>query len=349
MPFPIERPRRLRRTESLRRLVRETRLSADMLIQPLFIVPGRGVRRPIPTLPGEHHLSADAAAEEARVLADLGVRAVLLFGLPEDKDAQGSGAFAENGVVQEAVRAIKAAVPEMIVITDTCLCEYTDHGHCGVLTKDGRDVENDPTLEILAKTAVSQAAAGADVVAPSDMMDGRVAAIRAALDQAGFSSVAIFSYAAKYASSFYGPFRVAADSAPAHGDRRSYQMDPANAREAMREIALDLEEGADALILKPAIAYLDIIHEARQRFDVPIAAYNVSGEFGMVKAAAAQGWIDERRAVFEILTGIVRAGANMIITYFARDVARWLREEQGLAAAAQDVTSRERTLLGMAR
>jgi porphobilinogen synthase len=309
-----------------------------MLIQPLFIVPGRGIRRPISTLPGENHLSVDAAAEEAQALMDLGVRATLLFGLPEHKDGQGSGAFADDGIVQEAVRAIKAAAPDMTVITDTCLCEYTDHGHCGVLNADG-SVENDPTLEILARTAVSQAAAGADVVAPSDMMDGRVGAMRSALDLAGLESVPIFSYASKYASAFYGPFRVAAESAPSHGDRRSYQMDPANAREAMREIELDLEEGADALILKPAISYLDIIHEARQRFDVPIAAYNVSGEFAMVKAAAAQGWLDERRAVIEILTGIARAGANMLITYHARDLAKWLREGLTDTDAASTTTS----------
>lgn len=341
MSFPTERPRRLRRTEPLRRLVRETRLSADMLIQPLFIVPGQGVRRPIPTLPGEHHLSVDMLPREVETLAELGITAVLLFGLPEWKDAQGSGAFAADGIIQRAVRTIKAAVPELTVITDTCLCEYTDHGHCGILTNDGWDVDNDLTCEVLARTAVSQAEAGADIVAPSDMMDGRVGAIRRALDEAGHPSVAIFSYAAKYASAFYGPFRVAAESAPAYGDRRSYQMDPANAREAMREIALDLAEGADALILKPAIAYLDIIHEARRRFDVPIAAYNVSGEFAMVKAAAAQGWLDERRVVLEMLTGIARAGADMLITYFARDVARWLRED-----ASMTVTKRPAAVLG---
>ena len=323
--------RRLRRTEGLRRLVRETRLSVEDLIYPLFITHGTGVRREVPSMPGVYQLSVDQLPAEIEELRRLGIGAVLLFGIPEHKDELASGAYDEHGVVQEAVRAIKRHDPEMIVITDVCNCEYTSHGHCGVLV--GGEIANDPTLELLARTAVSHAAAGADMVAPSDMMDGRVLAIRRALDEAGFIETPILSYAAKFASAFYGPFRDAAESAPAFGDRRSHQMDPANRREALREIETDLEEGADAIIVKPALAYLDVVALARERFDVPIAAYNVSGEYAMVKAAARNGWIDERRVVLEVLTGIRRAGAGMIITYHAKDVARWLREGAGTEAA----------------
>jgi porphobilinogen synthase len=326
MPFPLHRPRRLRRTEALRRLTRETRLSVDQLVYPLFVTAGRGVHDQVASMPGVYHWSADTVAAEAERVAALGIPAVLLFGLPEHKDEVGSGAFAPDGVVQQATRAIKRAVPDLLVIADTCLCEYTSHGHCGVLAgPDNPDVRNDPTLELLARTAVSQAEAGVDVVAPSDMMDGRVGALRRALDEHGFEHVAILSYAAKYASAFYGPFREAADSAPQFGDRRTYQMDPPNLREALREITLDIEEGADAVMVKPALAYLDVVRAARERFDVPLAAYNVSGEYSMVKAAAANGWLDERRVTLEILTGIARAGADIIITYHAKDVARWLR------------------------
>jgi porphobilinogen synthase len=323
--------RRLRRTEGLRRLVRETRLSVEDLIYPLFITHGTGVRREVPSMPGVYQLSVDQLPAEIEELRRLGIGAVLLFGIPEHKDELASGAYDEHGVVQEAVRAIKRHDPEMIVITDVCNCEYTSHGHCGVLV--GGEIANDPTLELLARTAVSHAAAGADMVAPSDMMDGRVLAIRRALDEAGFIETPILSYAAKFASAFYGPFRDAAESAPAFGDRRSHQMDPANRREALREIETDLEEGADAIIVKPALAYLDVVALARERFDVPIAAYNVSGEYAMVKAAARNGWIDERRVVLEVLTGIRRAGAGMIITYHAKDVACWLREGAGTKAA----------------
>ncbi|MBX6340916.1 MAG: porphobilinogen synthase [Thermomicrobiaceae bacterium] len=323
--------RRLRRTEGLRRLVRETRLSTDDFIYPLFVVAGRGIQREVPSMPGVHQLSVDRLPFAVEELRRLGIHAVLLFGIPETKDELASGAYDEHGVVQEAVRAIKASDPDLVVITDVCNCEYTSHGHCGVLV-DGY-VANDPTLELLARTAVSHAAAGADVVAPSDMMDGRVLAIRAALDAQGFTEVPILSYAAKYASAFYGPFRDAAESAPQFGDRRSHQMDPGNRREAFREIETDLEEGADAIIVKPALAYLDIVAGARERFDVPIAAYNVSGEYAMVKAAARNGWIDERRVTLETLTAIKRAGANLIITYHAKDAARWLREESEATAA----------------
>jgi len=323
--------RRLRRTEGLRRLVRETRLSVEDLIYPLFITHGTGVRREVPSMPGVYQLSVDQLPAEIEELRRLGIGAVLLFGIPEHKDELASGAYDEHGVVQEAVRAIKRHDPEMIVITDVCNCEYTSHGHCGVLV--GGEIANDPTLELLVRTAVSHAAAGADMVAPSDMMDGRVLAIRRALDEAGFIETPILSYAAKFASAFYGPFRDAAESAPAFGDRRSHQMDPANRREALREIETDLEEGADAIIVKPALAYLDVVALARERFDVPIAAYNVSGEYAMVKAAARNGWIDERRVVLEVLTGIRRAGAGMIITYHAKDVACWLREGAGTEAA----------------
>jgi porphobilinogen synthase len=326
MPFPLHRLRRLRRSDALRRLVRETRLSVDQLVYPLFVAAGYGAPREVSSMPGVYQWPVETVADEARRVADLGIPAVILFGLPESKDELGSGAFAPDGVVQQASRAIKRAVPDLLVIADTCLCEYTSHGHCGRLAgPNDPDVCNDPTLELLARTAVSQAEAGVDVVAPSDMMDGRVGAIRRALDEHGFQHVPILSYAAKYASAFYGPFREAADSAPQFGDRRTYQMDPPNVREAMREIALDLEEGADAIMVKPALAYLDVIRAARERFDAPLAAYNVSGEYAMVKAAAANGWLDERRIALEILTGIVRAGADIIITYHAKDVARWLR------------------------
>jgi porphobilinogen synthase len=322
--FPTTRLRRLRRSPASRALVRETRLSPEQLLAPLFVRKGKGLREPIGSLPGVARLSPDEAVAEAQELRALGVPAVLLFGLPERKDDTGSEAWDDGAAVQEAVRAFKKGVPEVLVMTDVCLDEYTSHGHCGVI-RDG-EVDNDATLPLLAKTAVSHVRAGADVVAPSDMMDGRVAAIRAGLDGAGLAQAAILAYSAKTASAFYGPFREAADSAPKFGDRRGYQMDPANRREAMREIALDLEEGADAVMVKPALAYLDVIREARERFDAPIAAYNVSGEYAMVKAAAANGWIDERRIVLEILTGIVRAGADFVLTYHARDAAKWLKE-----------------------
>ncbi|HEY2797755.1 MAG TPA: porphobilinogen synthase [Thermoanaerobaculia bacterium] len=322
--FPSTRLRRLRRTPASRALVRETRLSAEQLIAPLFVRKGKGLREPISSLPGVSRLSPDEAVAEAQELRGLGVPAVLLFGLPERKDETGSEAWDDGAAVQEAVRRLKQAVPDLLVATDVCLDEYTSHGHCGVI-RDG-EVDNDATLPLLARVAQSHARAGTDVVAPSDMMDGRVAAIRAALDGAALPHVAILAYSAKSASAFYGPFREAADSAPKFGDRRGYQMDPANRREAMREIALDLDEGADAVMVKPALAYLDVIHEARRRFDAPIAAYNVSGEYAMVKAAAANGWIDERRIALEILTGIVRAGADFVLTYHARDAATWLRD-----------------------
>ncbi len=323
MTFPTQRPRRLRRSERLRAMVRETRLTPDRLIYPLFVAPGKGVRREIGSLPGCFHLSVDEAAKEAREVEDLGIAGVILFGLPEAKDPEGTHGYAENGVVQQATRAIRAACPDLLVVTDVCLCEYTSHGHCGLI--EGEEVLNDPTLDLLARMAVSHAAAGAHVVAPSDMMDGRVAAIRRALDAARFTDVSILSYAAKYASGFYGPFREAADSAPQFGDRRGYQMDPANAREALREVRLDVEEGADMVMVKPALAYLDVIRAVRDACDVPVAAYNVSGEYSMVKAAAQRGWIDEKRVVLETLTSIARAGADVILTYHAKDFVRWTR------------------------
>ena len=321
--FPAMRMRRMRRGAPMRRLVRETTLAPSDFIYPMFIVPGARSRTEVGSMPGVFQVSADEALREVGEAAELGVSGIILFGLPSAKDAMGSEAYAADGVTQQAVRTIKAAYPEMLVVTDVCLCEYTDHGHCGVL--DGAHVVNDATLDLLARTAVSHAEAGADVVAPSDMMDGRVAAIRAALDDAGFSGTPILSYAAKYASAFFGPFREAADSAPQFGDRRGYQMDPANAREAMREIELDVNEGADAIMVKPALPYLDIIARARRRFDLPLAAYNVSGEYAMVKAAAHAGWLDEERVVLEALTGIKRAGADVILTYHALEAARWLR------------------------
>jgi porphobilinogen synthase len=323
MTFPTQRPRRLRSTERLRGMVRETRLTPERLVYPLFAAPGEGVRKEISSLPGCFHLSADQAAREAHEVESLGIGGVILFGLPSAKDAQGSQGYAEDGVVQKAVRAIRAECRDLIVMTDVCLCEYTSHGHCGLI-EDG-EVQNDPTLGLLARMAVSHARAGAHVVAPSDMMDGRVGAIRTALDADGFSGTAILSYAAKYASAYYGPFREAADSAPQFGDRRGYQMDPANAREALREVRLDLEEGADMVMVKPALAYLDVIRAVRELVDVPVAAYNVSGEYAMVKAAAARGWIDEERVAKETLVSIARAGADIILTYHAKDFARWTK------------------------
>jgi porphobilinogen synthase len=321
MPFPTERPRRLRRGERLRALVRETRLSPAQLIYPLFVAPGSGYRREIPSLPGCFQLSAEEAAREAREVESLGIAGVILFGLPKGKDPLGSEGYADDGVVQEATRAIRAACRELLVITDVCLCEYTSHGHCGVV--EGDQVQNDPTLDLLSRMALSHVRAGAHIVAPSDMMDGRVGAIRRALDGAGFADTAILSYAAKYASAFYGPFREAADSAPQFGDRRGYQMDPANVREALKEVRLDVAEGADIVMVKPALPYLDVIRAVRESVDLPVAAYNVSGEYAMVKAAAQKGWIDEKRIVLETLTSIRRAGADIILTYHAKDFARW--------------------------
>jgi porphobilinogen synthase len=321
MSFPIQRPRRLRSTERLRGIVRETRLTPERLVYPLFVAPGGGLRKEISSLPGCFHLSPDEAAREAREVETLGIGGVILFGLPSAKDDKGSEGYAEDGVVQKAVRAIRAECRDLLVVTDVCLCEYTSHGHCGLV--EGGEVQNDPTLELLARMAVSHARAGAHVIAPSDMMDGRVGAIRKALDAGGFSGTPILSYAAKYASAYYGPFREAADSAPQFGDRRGYQMDPANAREALREVRLDLEEGADMVMVKPALAYLDVIRAVREAVDVPVAAYNVSGEYAMVKAAAARGWIDEERIVKETLVSIARAGADIILTYHAKDFARW--------------------------
>jgi len=325
--FPTVRMRRLRRNARLRGLVRETEVSPAHLIMPLFVRPGEGVRKPIETMPGNFQLSVDELVKDVAELDALGVPAVLLFGIPDVKDEAATSAYDDAGIVQQAVRAIRKTTPAMLVVTDVCLCAYTDHGHCGIVVthRGEKVVDNDRTLALLAKQALSHARAGADVVAPSDMMDGRVEAIRQALDVEGFADVAIMSYAAKVASSFYGPFREAAESAPQFGDRRSYQMDPANAREAMREIALDIDEGADVLMVKPALAYLDVIRRARERFDVPIAAYNVSGEFAAVKAAAERGWLDEQSVAVEILTAIRRAGADVIITYWAADVARWTR------------------------
>ncbi len=318
------RHRRLRRTEGLRRLVAETRLSPADFVYPLFVTHGQGVREEIESMPGQCRISIDQVPREADDLRALSIPAVLLFGLPAVKDEQGSEAYADGGIVQDAVRAFKQAAPNLVVITDVCLCEYTSHGHCGIIV-DG-DVDNDRTLGLIARTALSHARAGAGVVAPSDMMDGRVAAIREALDDAGYAATPIMAYSAKYASAFYGPFRVAADSTPQFGDRRGYQMDPPNAREALREIEDDLDEGADIVMVKPALAYLDVLASARRAFDAPLAAYNVSGEYAMVKAAAAAGWVDERPITMEILTAIKRAGADIIITYHAKSAARWLAE-----------------------
>ena len=323
MAFPIERLRRLRRTETLRRMVRETVLSVDDLIYPLFVRPGNGIKEPIGTMPGQYQFSIDRLIEEVASARDLGIPAVILFGIPETKDKVGSSGYDEDGIVQRAVAEIKEKVEGLVVITDVCLCEYTSHGHCGVI-RNG-EVDNDATLELLARQALSHVEAGADMVAPSDMMDGRVTEIRQVLDDKGYSHVPIMSYAAKFASSFYGPFREAAQSAPAFGDRRGYQMDPANLREALREVALDIEEGADIVMVKPALPFLDVVALVRQMFDRPVAAYNVSGEYAMIKAAAAKGWLDEKSVVLEALTGIKRAGADLILTYFAPDAARWLK------------------------
>ncbi len=322
MAFPAQRPRRLRYSALLREAVRETRLSPLDLISPLFVCPGENVRREIPSMPGNFNLSIDNLVEECRETASLGIPGVILFGIPPRKDAVGSGGFDERGIVQEAVRAVKREVKSLLVIADTCMCEYTDHGHCGRVV-DG-DVDNDRSLELLAKTALSQARAGADIIAPSDMMDGRVAAIRSTLDANGYEKTPILSYAAKYASAFYGPFRDAADSAPRFGDRRSYQMDPANQREAVKEIAADIEEGADLVMVKPAMPYLDVLRRAKTEFNVPTAAYQVSGEFAMITAAARNGWLDEESAVMESLTSIKRAGADLILTYFSKQAARLL-------------------------
>ena len=323
MSFPVVRPRRLRRTETLRRMVAETRLSREDLVLPLFAVEGRGVREAVASMPGVFRLSADELASEAKRVADLGIPAVILFGIPAAKDARGSGADDPGGIVQRAVAAVKRAAPDLCVITDVCLCEYTDHGHCGIV--EGGEIRNDASLDRIAATALSHARAGADVVAPSDMMDGRVAAIRRLLDASGFEQVPILAYAAKYASAYYGPFREAAESAPAFGDRRSYQMDPPNRREALREMRLDLAEGADVLMVKPALPYLDVLADARREFDVPLAAYHVSGEYAMIQAAAERGWIDGPRAIDEALLAIKRAGADLILTYAAKDVAARLR------------------------
>lgn len=322
--FPYLRPRRLRKNEIIRRMVRETTLSPDDLIYPLFVTFGKNVRKEIKSMPGCFQESVDMIVRHAREVHSLGIPAILLFGIPEHKDEIGSGAYDPKGVVQKAITAIKNKVPGLYVITDVCMCEYTSHGHCGII--ENGEVRNDPTLELLAMEAVSHAEAGADMVAPSDMMDGRVGAIRAALDREGFAETPIMSYAAKYASSFYGPFREAAESTPQFGDRRSYQMDPSNRREALKEVALDVEEGADIVMVKPAMTYLDIISDVRESFDLPVAAYNVSGEYSVIKAAARLGWIDEKRAMMEVLTSIKRAGADMILTYFAKEAAKALHK-----------------------
>ncbi len=322
MQFPDYRGRRLRRNENFRRLIRETRLSVDDLVYPLFAVTGKDVKKPIGSMPGQFQLSVDYLVKEARTAYELGIPALLLFGIPAKKDEQGTGAFAKDGIVQQAVKRIKQEVPDIVVITDVCLCEYTSHGHCGILDKG--QVANDETLEVLAETALSHAKAGADMVAPSAMMDGQIAAIREALDESGFENIPIMAYSAKYASSFYGPFREAAESAPQFGDRKAYQMDPANADEAIREISLDVNEGADIIMVKPALPYLDILCRARQEFDLPLAAYNVSGEYAMIKAASQMGWLDEEKAMIESVTAIKRAGADIILTYWAKDLAKVL-------------------------
>jgi len=320
--FPALRMRRLRRSETMRRMVRETAIAPSDFIYPFFVTPGRASRQPVSSMPGVFQLSVDEMVADAREVSNLGIPAVLLFGLPDFKDEVGSQAYAPDGIVQIAIRELKERLPELIVIADLCLCEYTSHGHCGVV--EGGEVQNDATLELLNRTALAQAEAGADIIAPSDMMDGRVGSIRQALDARGFSEAAIMAYSAKFASGFYGPFREAADSTPQFGDRRSYQMDPGNGREAMREIELDINEGADFMMVKPALAYLDLIRAARERFDLPLVAYNVSGEYAMVKAAAANGWLDEKRVTMEILTSIKRAGADLVISYHAPDVCRWM-------------------------
>lgn len=326
--FPSYRPRRLRGVASLRRMTQENRLSAEQLILPLFIRPGRNERRPVASMPGVFQLSIDEAVKEAERAFKAGVPGVILFGIPPTKDPRARGAYSAKGIVQQAVRALKRALPELLVVTDVCLCEYMSHGHCGIVQKGRRGsvIANDPSLELLARTAISHAEAGADLIAPSDMMDGRIAAIRSGLDRSGFDDLPIMSYAAKYASAFYGPFRDAAESAPHFGDRRSYQMDPGNGSEALREVALDIQEGADIVMVKPALAYLDVIYRIKTTFGYPTAAYAVSGEFSMIQAAARNGWVDERRVTLEALLGIRRAGAEIIITYSAVDVAGWLKE-----------------------
>ena len=323
MYFPVYRPRRLRKSETIRRMVRETKVSPDDFIYPLFVVHGRKVKNDIQSMPGVAQLSVDLAVKEAQEAFQLGIPAIILFGIPNKKDARGTEAYSRSGVVQQAIRTIKKEVPGLVVITDVCLCEYTSHGHCGIVVRG--DVDNDATLGLLAKMALSHAEAGADMVAPSDMMDGRVKAIREVLDRKGFENLPILSYAAKHASVFYGPFREAAESTPQFGDRRSYQMDPANPREAIREVRLDVQEGADIIMVKPALPYLDIIRSVREEFDLPVGAYNVSGEYSMIKAAAERGWIDGDRAILEVLTAIKRAGADLIITYFAKEAARLLK------------------------
>jgi len=324
MFFPANRPRRLRKNENFRRMIRETKLSVDDLVYPLFVTGGKNVKKPISAMPGNYQMSVDQIVREVKATKELGIPAILLFGLPAKKDERGSGAYARDGIIQRAVSEIKEKVPDILVITDLCLCEYTSHGHCGMIKKG--EVENDTTLDILAETAVSQARAGADMVAPSAMMDGQVQAIREGLDEEGFEEIPIMAYSAKYASCFYGPFREAAESAPQFGDRKAYQMDPPNSDEAIREISLDVEEGADIIMVKPALAYLDVIRRAKEEFDLPLAAYNVSGEFSMIKAAAKLGWIDGERAMMEVLTSIKRAGADIILTYFARDAAKAMQK-----------------------
>ncbi len=325
MAFPRQRLRRTRRTSGLRGLVRETELSPKDFIYPIFVVAGEDVRNPVSSMPGIFQLSINHAVEEARRAYALGIPGVLLFGIPEDKDESATAAYDPEGVVQLATRAVKEALPELLVVTDVCLCEYMSHGHCGIVHEERGEILNDATLEVLTRAAVSQAEAGADIVAPSDMMDGRVGALRSELDREGFAEVPIMAYSAKYASAFYGPFREAAESAPQFGDRRGYQMDPANAREALREVSLDIEEGADMVMVKPALPYLDVVRRVREETNLPVAAYNVSGEYSMLKAAAQNGWLDEERAVLEALTGIKRAGAEIIISYHAPDAARWLQ------------------------
>jgi len=330
MGFPKQRLRRLRQNENIRRLIRETHLSIDNLIMPLFVRMGKGIKQPIPSMPGNYQMSIDKLVEEVKILEGLGILGIILFGIPDKKDEMGSDAHSDEGIIQKAIIAIKKEAKGILVITDVCMCEYTSHGHCGFVKRDERtghfDVDNDMTLQLLAKEAVSHARAGADIIAPSDMMDGRVGAIRQGLDEAGFEHIPIMAYSAKYASGFYGPFRDAAESTPGFGDRSSYQMDPHNANEALREVSLDIEEGADIIMVKPALAYLDIIRMIKDKFNYPVAAYNVSGEFSIVKAAAENGWIDERRVALEILTGIKRAGADIILTYWAKDAAQWLKK-----------------------
>ena len=333
MYFPHYRPRRMRQTENLRAMIRETHLHPHILVYPLFVIHGEDVKHPVPSMPGVYQFSIEHLVEEAKEVAGLGIRSVLLFGIPAEKDEMGSGAYDPEGVVQMAIRALKANVPQLTIIADVCMCEYTNHGHCGII-KDGC-VDNDTTLELLARSSVSFAEAGVDVVAPSDMMDGRISVIRSALDDAGHSTVPIFSYSTKYASTFYGPFRDAAESPPAFGDRRGYQMDPANSDEGVREALMDIEEGADMVMVKPALPYLDVIYRLKTETRFPVAAYNVSGEYAMIKAASANGWLDERAAVMEMLLSIRRAGADIVITYHAKDAARWMAERMPIGQGAQ--------------